>query len=229
MSKGSLIIYKTNDDKTSINVILGQNSVWLDVEQISELFDRDRTVVSKHINNIFKEKELQKEGHLQVLPTERPGRTTHLYSLDVIISIGYRVKSQRGTQFRMWANNVLREYLVQGYAINEARLKEQEEQLTSLKQTVRLMSNIIENNQLSDNETAGLLKVLSDYTYALDILDKYDHQQLSIQSTTAKAVYQINYPEAISVIQELRQKFGGGDLFGNEKDDSFKSSLAVIY
>ncbi len=229
MSNESLIIYQTNDGSASIKVVLNQDTVWLDTDQIAKLFDRDRTVVIKHIRNIFSESELEKGGNVQALTSSGPGRAIYLYSLDVIISVGYRVKSQRGTQFRIWANNVLKEYLIKGYSLNETRLKEQAERLSSLKEAIQLMSNIVANNQLSDSEASGLLKVLTDYTYALDILDKYDHQQLTIQSTTADSLFQINYEEATKAIQGLKQKFGGSELFGNEKDESFKSSLSVIY
>lgn len=185
--------------------------------------------MSRHIANIFKEHELDSTTNTQDYLVEYSDRPVTLYSLDVILSVGYRIRSTRGTQFRIWANNVLKEYLIKGYSLNETRLKEQAEQLSSLKETIRLMSNIVANNQLSDSEAGDLLKVLTDYTYALDILDKYDHQQLTIQSTTTDSLFQINYEEATKAIQGLKQKFGGSELFGNEKDESFKSSLSVIY
>ncbi|WP_225979987.1 Fic family protein [Pseudobacter ginsenosidimutans] len=147
----------------------------------------------------------------------------------MIISIGYRVNSKRGTQFRIWANNVLREFLTKGFALNERALQEKAIQLDTLKQTVRLLSNVIESNPLNSDEANGLLKVLTDYTYALDVLDKYDHRKLTIVAAHQKPSFFATYQEAINAIQGLKEKFGGSTLFGNEKDESFKSSIATIY
>ena len=151
------------------------------------------------------------------------------YNLDIIISIGYRVNSLRGTQFRIWASNILKDHIVKGYSINETRLKEQNEQLKSLKNTVTLLSNVLENKSLNNDEATGLLKVVTDYAYALDILDKYDHQELVIEGTTIEELFIIDYVEAKQAIYDLKEKFGGSSLFGNEKDESFKGSIAAIY
>nr|WP_317196232.1 RhuM family protein [Niastella soli] len=151
------------------------------------------------------------------------------YNLDVIISVGYRVKSPRGTQFRIWANKVLKDYLVKGYTVNEQRLRDQAKQLEELKQTVKLLGNVVGNHELSSEEATGLLKVVTDYTYALDVLDQYDHQVLEIHATTSAELYIITYDEAMLAIKGLRDKFGGSSLFGNEKDESFQGSLAAIY
>jgi prophage maintenance system killer protein len=147
----------------------------------------------------------------------------------MIISIGYRVNSIRGTQFRIWANQVLKDHLIKGFSINENRIKEQKQQFENLKQTVKLLSNVIQNKELNTSEATGLLKVITDYSYALDILDQYDHQVLEINSTTPTEVFRITYSEAIKAIQDLKDKFGGSALFGNEKDQSFPGSLAAIY
>lgn len=166
---------------------------------------------------------VQKEGKRTV------NRKIEQYSLDVIISAGYRVKSLRGTQFRIWANNVLKEYLVEGYSLNEKRLRDQAQQFDSLKQTVRLLNNVSESKLLSSDEASELVKVLADYTYALDVLDKYDHRALTIEATHKTSSFIVTYDEARKAIQGLRDKFGGNSLFGNEKDESFKSSIATIY
>ncbi|HVI49191.1 MAG TPA: RhuM family protein, partial [Chitinophaga sp.] len=147
----------------------------------------------------------------------------------VVISVGYRVKSSRGTQFRIWANKILKEYLLKGYAIDRNRLQEQSRQLDELKQTVKLMSNVMERQNLNTDEATGLLKVITDYTYALDVLDQYDHQNLQIDSTTSENLFVITYHSAMEAIKEIRYKFGGSSLFGNEKDESFQGSLAAIY
>jgi prophage maintenance system killer protein len=229
MEKGEIVIYQTQDGKTSIDVKLENDTVWLRQEQLAELFGRDRTVITRHINNIFKDKELDKKSNVQILHIANADKPVSFYNLDVIISVGYRVKSVRGTQFRIWANQVLKEYLTKGYAVNEKRLKEQAAQLDQFKQMVKLLGNVIETQSLSSDEATGLLKVITDYTYALDVLDQYDHQVLEIQDTTKEELFRIDYAEAMKAIQGLREKFGGSGLFGNEKDESFEGSLAAIY
>lgn len=151
------------------------------------------------------------------------------YSLDLIISIGYRVNSIRGTQFRIWANKILKDYLTKGYAIDQKRFQDQSRQLEDLKQTVKLLGNVIESKNLNSDEATGLLKVVTDYAYALDVLDKYDHQVLEIEAVSPKQLFQITYPAAMDAIKGLKDKFGGSSLFGNEKDQSFQGSLAAIY
>ncbi len=235
MQTGEIVIYQTEDGHTSIDVKLENETVWLSLNQISDLFGKDKSVISRHLKNIYSEGELdfpatvaknatiQKEGNREIK------REIDYYNLDAILSVGYRVNSHRGTQFRIWANKILRDYLVKGYAINENRLKEQDEQLEQLKQTVKLLGNVLETQSLNSDEATGLLKVITDYTYALDVLDRYDHQVLEIKATTSTEVFRINYEEAMQAIQGLREKFGGSSLFGNEKDESFKGSLAAIY
>lgn len=227
--KDQITIYQTNDGTTSIEVKLENETIWLNQAQITNLFKRDRTVITKHINNIFKEKELEEKSNVQKMHIANSDKPVNFYSLDVIISVGYRVKSLEGTKFRIWANKILKEYLVKGYSVNETRLREQNEQLNSLKNTVNLLSNILENESLNTDEATGLLRVVTDYAYALDILDKYDHQQLIIEGTTAEQLFVINYVDAKQAIHDLKDKFGGSSLFGNEKDESFKSSIATIY
>lgn len=148
------------------------------------------------------------------------------YNLDMIISVGYRVNSMRGTQFRIWANKILKDYLIKGYAINQ---QVKAAQLEDLKSTVRLLSNVIEHKQLTLDEANGLLRVITDYTYGLDTLDKYDYQQLEVDSTTPTEEFRATYEEAMEAIHLLQEKFGSSDLFGNEKDQSFKSSVNTIY
>ena len=156
-------------------------------------------------------------------------KPVNYYNLDVIISVGYRVKSYRGTQFRIWANKVLKDYLTKGYAIDQKRFREQSRQLEELKQTVKLLGNVVERQALNSDEATGLLKVVTDYAYALDVLDRYDHQVLEIEDTSPKELFQITYSAAMEAIKGLKDKFGGSSLFGNEKDESFQGSLAAIY
>ncbi|MBO9591409.1 MAG: virulence protein RhuM/Fic/DOC family protein [Niabella sp.] len=229
MQTGEIIIYKAPDGQTAIDVRLERETIWLRQEQIAQLFDRERSVITKHINNIFKEKELDRESNVQNLHIANSDKPVAFFSLDVIISVGYRVKSPQGTQFRIWANKVLKDYLVKGYAVNEKRLKEQSQQLDHLKQTVKLLENVLESQPLNSDEASGLLKVITDYTYALDVLDRYDHQVLEIKETTKEELFRISYKEAVAAINGLRDKFGGSALFGNEKDESLQGSLGAIY
>jgi prophage maintenance system killer protein len=216
-------------------VKLENETVWLNLIQISNLFGKDKSVISRHLKNIYSEGELDKEATVaknatvQTEGSRKVAREIEYYNLDAILSIGYRVNSKRGTQFRIWANQILRDYLVKGYAINQKHLQEQSRQLEELKQTVKLLGNVVDNKDLTSDEATGLLKVVTDYTYALDVLDQYDHQVLEIQDTTSEELFQITYSEAMKAIKGLRDKFGGSALFGNEKDESFKGSLSAIY
>jgi prophage maintenance system killer protein len=228
-NKGGIVMYQAPDGQTAIEVKIQNETVWLRQEQIAELFGRDRTVITRHINNIFKENELDKKSNVQNLHIANSDKPVAIYNLDVIISVGYRVKSQRGIQFRIWANRILKDYLVKGYVIDQKRFQEQSRQLEELKQTVKLLGNVVTSKDLSSDEASGLLKVITDYTYALDVLDQYDHQVLEIHDTTRRELFQITYDEAIKAIKGLHEKFGGSSLFGNEKDESFEGSLAAIY
>lgn len=235
MENNQIVIYQTPDGKASIEVKLEQETVWLNQSQMVALFQQTRQNISLHILNVFKEGELDKNATVkESLTVQMEGkravkRSVEYYSLDVIISVGYRVKSQTGTQFRIWANKVLKDYLTKGYSIDKKRFQEQSRQLEDLKQTVKLLGNVIENKVLSSDEATGLLRIVTDYTYALDVLDQYDHQVLQITNTTSQEKFQITYPVAITAIKGLKDKFGGSALFGNEKDDSFQGSLAAIY
>ena len=232
MDRGEIIIYQTADGETRLDVRMENDSVWLTQAQMVELFNSTKQNVSLHINNIFKEGELEREATVkEYLIVRQEGnrsvrRKITVYNLDVIISVGYRVKSQRGTQFRIWANKILKDYLIKGYAINQ---QVKAAQLEDLKSTVRLLSNVIEHKQLTLDEANGLLRVITDYTYGLDTLDKYDFQQLEVVSTTPSREFRATYEEAMGAIHLLQEKFGSSDLFGNEKDQSFKSSINTIY
>jgi prophage maintenance system killer protein len=228
-------IYQADNGETEISVVLDNETVWLNLNQMAILFQRDKSVISRHITNIFKEKELHKsstvaknatvqfEGDREVL------REIEFYNLDIIISIGYRIKSQRGTQFRIWANRVLKEYLIKGYSVNEKRLLQQNEQLKELQKTVKLLGEVLYSKQLSNDESTGLLKIIADYSYALDILDQYDYQALQIKNTSGKETYKLTYNEAIKQIQIVRNHYANSDLFGREKDQSLQSSIGTIY
>ena len=222
-----IIIYQTTDGQTLIEVKLEHDTVWLSANQMATLFDRDEKTIRKHINNVFSEKELTKENNTHFLRVDGVKQSVAFYSLDVIISVGYRVKSQRGTQFRIWANKVLKEYLVKGYAVNKALT---EQRYTELKQLVNVLGRTVKTQEaLTSNDALSLIEVVSDYTYALDTLDKYDYQQLAVEQTTNEEKFHATYEGAMKAIEGLKAKFGGSQWFGNEKDDSFKSSIGQIY
>ncbi|MDQ3021027.1 MAG: virulence protein RhuM/Fic/DOC family protein [Bacteroidota bacterium] len=232
---GEIIIYKTKGKETQIEVKFEQETVWLTQRQMSDLFNTTPQNITVHLKNIFKEKELEEKStckdylQVQMEGTREIKRKQRFYNLDAIISIGYRVNSKRGTQFRIWANKILKEYLIKGYAINEKRLKEAEQNFIDLKKTVKLLENVIEQKPLTSDEATGLLKVITDYTHALDLLDQYDHQTLKKSLKISKEKFKITYDEAVNAIKTLKEKFGGSELFGNEKDESLKSSLGNIY
>ena len=230
-----IIIYQSADGNTQIDVRLENETVWLTANQMALLFDRDDKTIRKHISNAIKE-ELSDTVVVAKFATTTPhgaidGKSqTHLvsyYNLDVIISVGYRVKSKRGVDFRRWANRVLKDYLVKGYAVNERIHKEQ---IGELRQLVGMLGRTIQNQPLlSNDETNALFNVVTDYTYALDTLDSYDYQRLTVSDTTSEAAFHATYDNAMQAILSLKERFGESALFGNEKDDSFKSSIGQIY
>jgi len=233
MEQNQIVIYQTEDGQTQIDVRLENDTVWLTQAQMAELFERTPQNITTHLRNAYREGELDKEStckeYLQV-QTEgkrKVKRSLKYYDLDVIISVGYRVKSKRGTAFRIWARKILKEYLVKGYAVNERIRKEQ---IGELRQLVQVVGRTIQNQELPNTtESQDLLNVVVDYTYALDTLDNYDYERLTIDKTTKQEPFHATYENAMEAINGLREKFGGSALFGNEKDDSFKSSIGQIY
>ncbi len=226
-----IAIYTSEDNTISIDVKLENETVWLSQSQMAALFNRDRTVIARHINNCFKEGELDKNitcakfAHMGI-DGDQMYETT-MYNLDVIISVGYRVKSINGTRFRQWANRILKDYIVKGYAIND---KIRIEHYNELKDVVRLVANTVNaQEKLTDDQSKGLFSVVADYVYALDTLDRYDYQQLTIDKTTSKERFHATYENAMEAIMSLKEKFGESALFANEKDNSFKSSIGQIY
>ena len=232
MSESNIEIFKSESGETEISVRLENDSVWLSLAQITELFLRDKSVISRHISNIFREGELDRSSVVANYATTALDDKIYMvdyFNLDVIISVGYRIKSQRGTQFRIWANKVLKDYLIKGYSINEKRISQQNEQLKQLQNSVKILSNVLNNKELSNEESVGLLKIIADYAYALDILDQYDYQTLEIKDTSGKETYHLTYDEAINQIKLAKRIHGNSELFGREKDESFESSIASIY
>lgn len=223
----SIEIYRSHDGSVQLNVKLENETVWLSVKQMTLLFDREESNIRRHIINIFREGELDKESNVHFLHVPNSDKPVPFYNLDVIISVGYRVKSVQGTRFRQWANSVLKQYLIKGYVINQ-QIKL--DRYNELKDVVRLMARAIGmQEKVTNDEYGGLFNVISDYVYALDTLDHYDYQSLSIQQTTKEEPFRATYDNAMEAINALKDKFGGSQWFANEKDDSFKSSIGQIY
>ncbi len=225
-----IVIYQSEDGKTVLDVRLEDDTVWLSQQQMSELFQTDRTVISRHIRNIYRDGELEeistcaKNAQVRMEGNRMVTRSIPYYNLDMIISVGYRVNSIRGVKFRQWASSVLKQYLIKGYAVNESMRKKQVAELRQLLgRTLRHSPDPLKEEQ------SALVDVVVDYTYALDTLDDYDYQRLGIKNTTAHGAFRATYEGAMQEIRQLREKFGGSALFGNEKDDSFRSSIGQIY
>ena len=225
-----IIIYQTEDGQTRVDVRMENDTVWLTQAQMAELFQTDRTSIVRHINNIYKIEELDREStcakiaQVQVEGSRTVSRQIPYFNLDMIISVGYRVNAKRGVQFRRWANKILKEYLVKGYAVNNSLRRDQ---LGELRQLVQVVGRTLQHQDITaTTDGQALLDVVVDYTYALDTLDNYDYERLSIEQTTApEAPFHATYENAMAEIRRLHSKFGGSQWFGNEKDDSFKSSI----
>ena len=223
----SIVIYTSEDGQTRVDVRMENETVWLTTSQMAILFEREESNIRRHVINVFKEGELEKVNNVHFLHVNGVKKPVPFYNLDVIISVGYRVKSQRGVQFRKWANRILKEYLIKGYVINNDI---KVERYNELKDVVRLMSRALSlQEKATETEYSGLFNVITDYVYALDTLDRYDYQTLAVESTTKQEMFRATYGNAMAAIGALKDKFGGSQWFANEKDDSFRSSIGQIY
>ncbi len=220
-------LYTSSDGQIELDVQLDDDTIWLSLNQLSQLFDRNKSVVSRHLKNIFAEGELVRESTVaknatvQIEGNRETKRNIEYYNLDAIISVGYRVNSKRGTEFRIWATNTLKEHLVQGYTVNKKRL-------VQLQKSLKLVADISKRKELSADEATALLQTVSEYAFALDLLDDYDHQRVSLGKTSKRKTKPVTYEETIRLINQMRIKFGDSDIFGIEKDRSLHSSLETI-
>ncbi len=227
-----IIIYQAEDGRPGLEVRLRQDTVWLTLNQITELFQRDKSVISRHLRNIFRAGELNRSSVVaKNATTAADGKTYQVeyFNLDAIISVGYRVNSIRGTQFRIWATNVLRQHLVEGYTLNQNRLRETQEKLRELQGAVDLLERIVNTPSLLPGEIGDLVRIIRDYSYGLDLIDAYDYQRLTITGVSEQTACPLEYREALAAIEQLRAEYQAGDLFGREKDDSFQGSLKSIF
>ena len=225
--KGEIVLYQSPDGKATLQVHLEGETLWLSLNQVAELFERDKSVISRHLRNIYNTGELNRAATVAYFATvqdeggRKIERQIEFFNLDAIISVGYRVNSKRGTQFRIWATNVLRDHILRGYSVNQRRLKE-------LHQSLRLVEQVLDHYEVDSDQAKALLRVVTDYDYALDLLDDYDHQRIRLGQVRKGRVKEISYSEAMQLITQLRKTFGGSPLFGKEKDAGLESSLQTI-
>lgn len=236
MKDKNIIIYKTKDNKIEVKADLDKETLWLNLNQIAELFNRDKSVISRHIKNVYSSNELKKDSTVAFFATVQNeggreiSRDIEHFSLDLIISVGYRVNSKEGTQFRIWATNVLRKYLVEGYAINQKRLEENNAKYFDLQKQLKTLRKVIENESYTLDQSKELVRIITDYADSLDLLDKFDHNKIDIpKALSKKQSIELDYDFAVSEINRLREEFNASELFGNEKDNGFKSALKTIF
>jgi len=215
-------LYQTRDGKTQVKVNIDENTVWLSQDQIVQLFERDQSVISRHINNIFKEEELDKKSTMQKMHSANSDKPVGFYNLDVVISLGYRVKSIRGTQFRQWATQRLKDYLIEGYAINELRLKQKQQEVKYLKTGIRILNRAIEEQAL--NCDSDILKI---FAKGLALLDEYDHNKLDKKGRSSSTVYYPLKEDYLNIIQSMKRNYPS-DVFAQMKDQSFEGSIKQI-
>ncbi len=237
-SRGEIILYESEGGSATLEVLLESETLWLSQRLMAELFDKDSDTISLHLSNIYKDGELLEERtteYFSVVQTEgsrKVKRKIKMYNLDAILSVGYRVNSKRGTQFRIWASGVLRDFLVRGYSLNERKLAAEREKFDDLTQMLRLIDEAKDKNRLSGDEEYGLLKVLRDYAKSLLILTRYDNGTLGQGRVTTPVTYEIEYEEALHAITRLREQIERddepADLFGIEKEQSFSGILKTI-
>jgi prophage maintenance system killer protein len=227
-----IVLYRTEDGQARVEVNLQKETVWLDTHQMAQLFGRDRTVILRHLSNVYKTNELDKKttcAKFAQVAADGKTRIMDIYNLDAILSVGYRVNSKRGTQFRIWATSILKKHLLDGYTLNQKRLEAQNEKIRGLQKAIDLISRVAGRKVLSTNEADGLIRIIRDYSYGLDLIDAYDMQRVTISGTQKRKAFPIDYKAARKTIECLRNQYQASDLFGREKDNSFKGSLVSIF
>ena len=229
--ENQIVIYKNNDGNIECSVNLRDNTLWLSLDQIATVFQKNKSTISRHIKNIFETEELDKDSVVAFFATTaNDGKTYNVayYNLDMIISVGYRVNSKIATNFRKWATNVLKNYLTQGYAINEKLLSDKQEKIQTLKTTVSLLTRSLTNQIESLDDAQQVAKILDNFAKGLNLLDNFDHKTLDVKGSTQKEAVIIPVKEFLSVINKMKSEFAS-DVFANPKDDSFESSVNQIY
>ena len=230
LSKGKIVIYKTKKGP-ELEVRLKEETVWLTQKQIAELFNSERSVITKHLKNIFNNGELAERSNVQKMHITGSDRPVKFYNLDIVISVGYRVNSKRATQFRVWATKTLKNYLLKGYAVNEKRLLETKEKLTGLQDVITFLQKKSRHELLSGQEQE-ILDLLSNYSKTLTLLERYDRNELKIV-VGKKAVFILKYDDAKIIIEEIKKELmaagEASDLFGREQSDKLESIIKNLY
>ena len=234
IDENNIVIYQAEDGRTEIDIRLENETLWLNQKQIAALFEVDRTVITRHIKNVYAEGELQeKPTSAKIAQVQKEGERTisreiDFYNLDMVIAIGYRVNSQKATAFRIWATDILRRYLVDGYALNEKRLQEKTALLERATKAISLLERSIQNQIENVQQAKKLTEVLAHFAAGLALLDDYDNKNLDVSGKTKRQAKDISTSDFLSVIQEMRPRFAS-ELFGQPKDDSFESSVRQVY
>jgi len=227
-----VVLYQTEDGQTTLDVTVIDETVWLTQQQMIDLFQRDQSVISRHISNVFAEGELVKKSNMQKMHITNSDKPVTFYSLDVIISVGYRVKSQRGTQFRIWANKVLKDYLLKGYTLNEKRLQQERATLQEIQQTLLQFQQSVENEALTLQEAKGLISLITEYAKSFTLLNQFDTNEVDTIGLGEEVIYQLDYEESLAAIAELKQRLmerkEASELFGRIRDDGFRGILGSV-
>ena len=228
---GEIVLYRTKDGRTALDVRLEHETLWLTQKEIAVLFVTERSVITRHIRNIFQSGELRQESNVQKMHIAGSDKPVAYYSLDMIISVGYRVNSRRGTEFRIWATSVLKDHIINGYTLNEKRLQAQVTRFSELQAALDVMARVISEKAITGTEAEGLLRVITDYSLALRLLDQYDHQQLRLHATTEIGRFVLTCDAARGAIARMAETMGAlaDGFFGREKDKGLESAIGAVY
>lgn len=233
-NKGEIVIYQSADGTVNLDARLENKTIWLTQKGMAELFGVKIPAVNKHINNIYKEQELSVDSTISILEiVQKEGmrdvsRQTTFYNLDMIIAVGYRINSKRATQFRIWATSTLKEYLTKGYVINEKKLRQEQDKVKTLQNTIQLLSRSLSHQVENLEEAQNIAKLLDNFAQGLDLLDNFDHKTLDTKGKNTKEAVRVSENEFLQVIDKMKSEFSS-DVFANPKDESFSSSVNQIY
>lgn len=228
METNVLKIYDTPYGDIDVQIDYQADTIWLNKQEIAKLFNIDRSGVSRHINNIFKSGEIEEKSNVQKMHIPNSDKPVEFYNLDMVLAVGYRANSIAASRFRKWATGILKQYLVDGYAVNEKRLLEQKSKITQLQNAIKLLHRCIENQANTLDEAQNLAKVLENFAQGLELLDDYDNKTLATKGLTKREAVKISKEEYLQLIAKMKPEFGS-DVFANPKDDSFDSSINQIY
>lgn len=226
--KNQVVVYQAKSGAIELCRDADKETIWATQAQIADVFEIDRSVVTKHIGNVLRSREVKEKSNVQKMHIRNSDKPVAFYSLDMILAVGYRANSAKAMMFRKWATKTLRAHIIDGYTINENRLRRQAQKIEDLKEAVRLLGNIALLSDVSV-EMKGIVRIIEEYSRALDILDDYDHQRLIAPKGIRRELYVLTYEEAVKIITVMKNRFNGSSMVGQERDASFKSSLGAVY